>query len=66
MPHKFSIETNLKQKCKEKDLHTKNQHTQNILRKKLHIKLYIQKYGRKKVILFQKKFSCIIHKGIEP
>ncbi len=48
LPHKLSVETNLKQKCKEKNLHTKSQHTQNILRKKLHIKFYIQKYGRKK------------------
>jgi hypothetical protein len=32
----------------------------------LHIELYVQKYGRKRIILFQNIFSCAIHKKIEP
>jgi hypothetical protein len=42
---------------------------QNIVtipRKTLHIKFYIQKYGKTKTILLQKIFSCAVHKGIEP
>jgi hypothetical protein len=38
----------------------------NIPRKTLHIEFYEQKYGKTKIILLQKIFSCIIHKGIKP
>jgi hypothetical protein len=32
-------------------------------KEKLHIKFYVQKYGKKNIILFQKIFSYIVHKG---
>jgi hypothetical protein len=32
-------------------------------KEKLHIKFYVQKYGKKNIILLQKIFSYIVHKG---
>ncbi len=54
-PHKLFT------KCKEEDLHTKNQNIPNIWRKKSYTKFYVQKYGRenydftsKKILLYSR------------
>ncbi len=65
-PHKLSTEKNMKQTCKEKYLHIKNQNMINIPRKTLHIEFYVQNYGRTKIILLQKIFSCTVQKRTKP